>query len=78
MGCFFGCLMSFADIQKLFCGIYSALKCSFDEFVGEKVVSLSYSSAILGLPHISVLKANRVNRRNKILIYIHLFSLKLI
>ena len=31
-------------------GIYSAFKCSFDEFVGEKVVSLSYSSAILGLP----------------------------
>ena len=39
-----------ACIQKLFCGIYSAFKCSFDEFVGEKVVFLSYSSAILGLP----------------------------
>ena len=26
------------------------LKCSFDEFVGEKVVSPSYSSSILGLP----------------------------
>ena len=50
MGCFSGCLMSSASIQKLFCGIYSELKCSFDEFVGEKVVSLSYSSAILGLP----------------------------
>ena len=50
MGCFSGCLMSSASIQKLFCGIYSALKCSLDEFVGEKVVSLSYSSAILGLP----------------------------
>ena len=23
MGCFSGCLMSFASIQKLFCGIYS-------------------------------------------------------
>ena len=46
MGCFSGCLMSSASIQ-LFCGIYSAFKCSFDEFVGEKVVSLSYSSAIL-------------------------------
>ena len=34
--------MSSAGIQKLFCGIYSAFKCSFDEFVGEKVVSLSY------------------------------------
>ena len=30
-----GCLMSSASIQKLFCGIYSAFKCSFDEFVGE-------------------------------------------
>ena len=49
MGCFSGCLMSSASIQKLFCGIYSAFKCSFDEFVGEKVVSPSYSSAILGL-----------------------------
>ena len=45
--CFSGCLMSFASIQKLFCGIYSALKCSFDELVREKVVSPSYSSAIL-------------------------------
>ena len=34
MGCLSGCLMSSASIQKLFCGIYSAFKCSFDEFVG--------------------------------------------
>ena len=46
MGCFSGCLMFSASIQKLFCGIYSAFKCSFDEFVGEKVVSPSYSSTI--------------------------------
>ena len=50
MGCLSWCLMSSASIQKLFCGICSALKCSFDEFVGEKVVSQSYSSAILGPP----------------------------
>ena len=50
MRCFSGCLMSSAGIQKLFCGIYSAFKCSFDEFVGVKVVSPSYSSAILGPP----------------------------
>ena len=49
MICFSGCLMSSASIQKLFCGDFSVLKCSFDEFVREKVVSLSYSSAILGL-----------------------------
>ena len=48
MGCFSGCLMSSAGIQKLFCGFYSAFKCSFDELVGEKVVSLSNSSAIIG------------------------------
>ena len=46
MGCLSGCLMSSASIQKLFCGICSAFKCSFNEFVGEKVVSPSYSSAI--------------------------------
>ena len=39
MGCLSGCLMSSACIQKLFCGICSVFKCSFDEFVGEKVVS---------------------------------------
>ena len=55
MGCFSGCLMSSANIQKLFCGIYSVFKCSFDEFVGEKVVSLSYSSAILGSPPVSII-----------------------
>ena len=48
MFCFSGCLMSSASIQKLFCGIYSGFKCSFGEFAGDKVVSLSYSSAILG------------------------------
>ena len=50
MGCFSGCLMSSAGIQKLFCGMYSAFKYSFDEFVGEKVISPPYSSAILGPP----------------------------
>ena len=48
LGCLSGCLMSSASIQKLFCEICSAFKCSFNEFVGEKVVSLSYSSTILG------------------------------
>ena len=46
MTCFSGCLMSSAGIQKSFCGIYSVFKCSFDEFVGERVVSPSYCSAI--------------------------------
>ena len=46
MVCFSGCLMSSASLQKLFCGVCSALKCSFEEFVKEKVVFPSYSSAI--------------------------------
>ena len=50
MGCFFGRLMSSASGQKLFCEVCSAFKCSFDEFVGEKVVSLSCSSTILAPP----------------------------
>ena len=36
MGCLSGCQMSSASIQKLFCGIFSAFKCSFNEFVVEK------------------------------------------
>ena len=56
MGCFSGCLMSSASIQKFFCGTYSAFECSFDEFVGKKVVFLSYSSTILGPPSPFLLK----------------------
>ena len=58
MGCFSGCWMSFEGIERLFGGIYSAFKCSFDEFVGEKAVSLSYSSAILGLPQSPIIKGH--------------------
>ena len=54
MGCFSGCVLSSAGIQKLFCGIYSVFKCSFDKYVGEKVVSPSYSSAILGPSRVQV------------------------
>ena len=49
MGCLSGCLVSSASIQKLFCGSCSAFKWSFNESVGEKVNSPSYSSAVLGL-----------------------------
>ena len=55
-----GCLMSSAGIQKLFCGIYSVFKCSFDEFVGEKVVSRSYSSTILTPPSALTLFADDI------------------
>ena len=50
MGCFSGCLMTSASDQKLFCEVCPAFSYSFDEFVGEKVVFPSYSSAILAPP----------------------------
>ena len=54
-GCFSGRLMPSASDQKFFCAVGSAFKCSFDEFVGEKVVSPSYSSAVLAPPLHTVL-----------------------
>ena len=47
---FLGCLVFSTSVKKLSCGSCSAFRWSFDEFVGEKLVSTSYSSAILGLP----------------------------
>ena len=51
---YFGYLMhrvnSSEKTLKLFCEICSAFNCSFDEFVGEKVVSPPYSFAILAPP----------------------------
>ena len=73
MICFAGCLMSSASIQKLFCGIYSALKCFFDEFLREKVVSPSYSSAILGPPSAVIFGVPQ----NKVSHYIHCFPIYL-
>ena len=50
MGCFSGRLMTSASDQRLFCEVCSVFSYSFDEFVGEKVVSPSHSSAILPPP----------------------------
>ena len=47
MGCFSGHLISAASDQKLFCKLCSLFCCSLDEFVEEKAISPSYSSAIL-------------------------------
>ena len=55
MGCFSGRLMSAASDQKLFCKLCSPFCCSFDKFVEEKVISLSYSSAILTPPELVLL-----------------------
>ena len=55
LDCLSWCLVSFASIQKSFCESWSAFKWSFDEFVGDKVVSPSNSSTILGLcPNLEV------------------------
>ena len=54
MGWLSGWLVSSVSIHKLFCGSCSEFKWYFDEYVGEKVVSPSYSSAIFGLPPICI------------------------
>ena len=64
MGCFSGRLMSATSDQKLFCQLCSAFNCSFDEFVVEKVVSPSYSSAILAPPKYCILKHIYVIKKN--------------
>ena len=46
MGCLSGCLVSSTNIQKLYCGSCSVFKWSFDEFVGDTVISPSYSSTV--------------------------------
>ena len=46
VSCLSGHLGSSTSVQKLFCGNCSRHTWSFDAFVGEKVVSPSYSSAI--------------------------------
>ena len=76
LGCFSGCLMSSAGFQKLFCVIYSVFKCSFDEFVGEKVFSPSYSSAILAPPpNCCFLTCIQVSQEaGKVVRYSHLFK----
>ena len=47
---FLGIWGSAVSIQKVFCGSCSTLRSFFDVFIGEKVVSLSYSSSILEAP----------------------------
>ena len=73
MGCLSGCLVSSTSVQKLFCGICSAFKWSFDEFVGRKVVSPSYSSAILG-PLRSVFSKGILANTNQNIHYIYFLS----
>ena len=46
MDCLSGCLVSSTSVRKLFCGSCSAFKWPFDDFMREKMVSLSYSSIL--------------------------------
>ena len=62
MGCFSGHLMSSASNQKLFRAVCSEFKCSCNEFVGEKVVSPSYSSTILAPPQVFVSSGLKVQK----------------
>ena len=74
MGCFSGRLMSAASDQKLFCELCSVFNCSIDEFVGEKVVSPSYSCAILAPPPRYFKERPKKEKRKYIEKIIFLFS----
>ena len=50
ISCLLGGLRSSASIQWVFCRSCSTWRCISDVFVGRKVISMSYSSAILKLP----------------------------
>ena len=65
MGCFSGRLMTSASDQKLFCEVCSVFGYSFDEFVGEKVVSPSYSSTILAPPPVEVCLNSKFSKEGK-------------
>ena len=65
MGCFSGRLMTSAGDQKLFCEVCSVFGYSFDEFVGEKVVSPSYSSTILAPPPVEVCLNSKFSKEGK-------------
>ena len=47
VSCLWGSLRSSASVQKVFCRSCSTCRCISDVFVGRKVISTSYSSAIL-------------------------------
>ena len=69
MVCFSGRLMSSARDQKSFCEVCSVSSCSFNEFVGEKMVSPSYSSTILAPPPTnldSILKSRGITLPTKV------------
>ena len=57
VSCLLGSLRSSASIQEVFCRSCSTCRCISDVFVGRKVISTSYSSAILKVsPYCWVLK----------------------
>ena len=66
---FLGYLMSSARDQKLFCGVCSAFEYSFNEFVGEKVVSPSYSSLAPPSVFYNNIKWEKIGKRINMCVY---------
>ena len=54
MVCFSGCLMCSASLQKLFCVVCSALKCSFEEFVRESGLPILFLRHLYSSPQLSL------------------------
>ena len=65
ISCLLGSLRSSASIQYVFCRSCSTCRCIFDVFVGRKVISTSYSSAILKVLHTVFLYACEMIQKKK-------------
>ena len=52
VSCLLGSLRSSASVQWVFCRSSSTCRCILDVFVGKKMISMSYSSAILKVPSV--------------------------
>ena len=76
VSCLLGGLRSSASVQWVFCGSCSTCRCNFDVFVGRKVISTFYSSAILKVPPPFFLKLNNTPLSRYALIYLSIHLLK--
>ena len=56
VSCVLGSLRSSASVQYVFCRSYSTCRCISDVFVGRKVISTSYCSAVLKVSQVGIFK----------------------
>ena len=65
VSCPLGSLRSSASVQQVFCRSCSTCRCIFDVFVGRKVISTSYSSAILKVAQVISFRIKKKSSKQK-------------